>query len=171
MLDYFLTASCTWNVPNLCKSSSISFPTSWKRHKSCKKFNAFVISLELYETFSCHPVPFSATSLLERPFSRSLKAWHISPKLFTLSFRGHAVAWTMLKKGKNKLPSKVLSMLLLTFECLKWTVWLIRKPHLNVCESGWKIAQKWLKVPRKLFDIVKVWETGVRDTKRIYKES
>ena len=43
------------------------------------------------------------------------------------------------------------------------------KPHSNVRDSGWETAQKWLKGPRKLIDIVKIRDGGVRDTERIYK--
>ena len=39
MLDCFLVASCTCIDLYLCKSSSISFPTSWKGHNFCKVFN------------------------------------------------------------------------------------------------------------------------------------
>ena len=132
------------------KSSTISFPTSWKRYKFCKVFNAFVISVELsfhnriikyFHTILYH---FSATSLLEKPFSRPLKAWLLSPKLFTLSFHLNEdmLPERCWKNGKNKLLSKVLSMQLLKFECLRWTVWFIRKPHSNVRDSGWETAQK-----------------------------
>ena len=62
-------------------------------------------------------------------------------------------------------------MQLLTFEPLKWTVWVIQKPDANVRDRGWETPQKWLKGPRKLVDIVKVWDSGVGDTQRIYKES
>ena len=41
---------------------------------------------------------------------------------------------------------------------------IIRKPHLNVRDSGWETVQKWLKRPSKLFDVVKVG-----DTEWIYK--
>ena len=83
MLDYFLAASCTYSDLNFCKSSTISFPTSWKRHKFCKVFNAFVISVELGLTTG-YIIFF--TVFVWGPFLRSLKAWHFSPKLFTLSF-------------------------------------------------------------------------------------
>ena len=116
---------------------------------------------------------FSVRPLLEIPFSRSLKAWDFLPKLFTLSF--HLNEDMLLercwKKRKDKLPNKVLSMQLLKFKCLKWTIWFIRKPHSNVRDCGWETAQKWLKGPRKLFDIVKVRDSRVRDTERIYKGS
>ena len=60
-----------------------------------------------------------------------------------------------------------MGMQLLTFECLKWTVWFIRKSHSNVWDSRWETAQKWLNGPSKLFDMVKVGQ----DTEQIYKES
>ena len=75
------------------------------------------------------------------------------------------------KKRKNKVPDKVLWIQLLTSECLKWTVWFIRKPHSNVRDSGWETAQKWLNGVRKLFNIVKVQDIRVQDTQRIYKKS
>ena len=59
-------------------------------------------------------------------------------------------------------------MQLLIFECLKWKVWFTRKPHPNVQHGGWKTAQKWLKRLRKLFDRVKVQDSMVGDTERIY---
>ena len=42
----FLAVSCTCNDSNLCKSSSISLPTLWKRQNFCYVFNAFVISAQ-----------------------------------------------------------------------------------------------------------------------------
>ena len=135
-------------------------------------FNAFVISIEL--GFTKGYIIFFTDLFVWGPFSRSLKAWHFSPKLFTLSFR---LTEDMLlpercwKKAKEQTSEQSLSMQLLTFECLNWAVWFIRKSHSNVRDSGCETAQKWLKGPRKLFDIVKVWDSGVRDTKQIYKGS
>ena len=43
MLDCCLAVSCPCNDSNLCKSSRISFPSSWKRQKFWKVFNAFAI--------------------------------------------------------------------------------------------------------------------------------
>ena len=62
-------------------------------------------------------------------------------------------------------------MQLLTFECLKPTVWFFRKSHSNARDSGWETAQKWLNGPRKLFDIVKVEDIEIQDTEQIYKGS
>ena len=129
MLDYFLGASCTCSDSNLCKSSSI-FPTLWKRRKFCKIFNVFVISTE--HGFTAGYIIFFTDFFVWGPFFRSLKAWHFSPKLFTFSFYLtedmllHEWCW---KKERTRFPNKVLSMQLLTFECLNWTVWFIRKPH------------------------------------------
>ena len=47
----------------------------------------------------------------------------------------------------------------------------LRKTHLNVRDSRLETAQKLLKVPRKLLDIVKVRDSGVQDTEWIYKGS
>ena len=108
---------------------------------------------------------FWATSLFERPFSSSLKAWHFSPKVFPLSCRlteDMLLPERMLKKRKSKLPNKVLSVQLLTFKCLKWAVWFIRKPHLNVRDSRWETSKTLMKGPKKLFGIVKVWDSGCR---------
>ena len=49
-----------------------------------KHFDLFLTHVEI--VFLGTPY-FSATSLFKKPFFRSLKAWHFSPKLFTLSFR------------------------------------------------------------------------------------
>ena len=51
---------------------------------AAKYFDLFVTHVEL--VFLGKPY-FSATSLFDRPFPRSLKAWHFSPKLFIHSFR------------------------------------------------------------------------------------
>ena len=85
MLDCFLAASCTCNDSDLCKSSRISFPTSWKRHKFCKVLNTFVISIELGFTTGC--IIFFTVVFVWGPFSRPFKAWNFSPKIFILSFR------------------------------------------------------------------------------------
>ena len=85
MLDCFLAASCTCNDSNLCKSFSTSFPTLWKRHKFCEVFNAFVISTE--PGFTTGNIVFFTDIFVWGPFSSSLKAWNLTPKLFTLSFR------------------------------------------------------------------------------------
>ena len=91
-----------------------------------KYFDLFLTHVEM--VFLCKPY-FSATLLFDRPFSRSLKVWYFSPKLFTLSF---CLTEDMLlpeqcwKKRKNKLPNKVATMQVSTFECLKWTVWSTR---------------------------------------------
>ena len=69
---------------------------------------------------------------------------------FSLNW-GHVPAWKMLKKRKKNLPGKVLTMPLLTFECLQGTVLFIWKLDWNVREET---AQKWLKEPRKLFNNV-----------------
>ena len=138
---------------------------------AAKYFDLFLIHLEMVFLGTSY---FSATSLFERPFSSCPKAWHFPPKLFTLTCRltgDMLLPERMLKKRKKKLPNKVLSMQLLTFECLKWTVWFIRKPHLSVRDSRWEITQKLMKGPRKLFDIVKIRDSGVWDTEWIYKGS
>ena len=131
----------------VCKSSSISFPTSWKRHKFCKVFNAFVILIEL--GFTTGYVIFFTDVIVWGPFSQSLtilskpdvslKAWHFSQSLMFLS--------------KPDIS------------------WFIRKPHSNVWNSWWETAQRWLKGPRKLLNIVTVWDSRVRDTERICKRS
>ena len=54
---------------------------------------------------------------------------------------------------------------------MKLTVWFIWKPNLNVHDSGWETVKKWLKGPRKLFDIMKVRDSRVWDSERIYKGS
>ena len=181
MLDCFLAASCTCNDLNLYKSSSIHGQLV---HNHCILVFSFIqwlfqcskilwFFLIHVEMFLGTPY-FSVTSLFERPFSSSLKAWHFSPKLFTLSCRlteDMLLPERMLKRIKNKLPKKILSMQLLTFEYLKWTVWFIRKLHSNVRDSRWETVQKLMKGPRKLFDTVKVRDSGVRDTERIYKVS
>ena len=61
-------------------------------------------------------------------------------------------------------------MQLLTLEFLKLTVWFIQKPHSNVRNSGWETIQNWLKGPRKLFDIIKVWDSRVIDTEEFIWE-
>ena len=154
MLDYFLAASCTYNDSNLCISSTIrgqlvrnhcflvSFFNQWLFQ--CSKILWFVFN-HTEVVFLGTPY-FSAKSWFERPFSRSLKARHFSPKLFTLNFCltvDILLSEWCWKKSKNKLPNKVLSMRLLTFECLKWIVWFIRKPHSNVRDSGWESAQNY----------------------------
>ena len=178
MLDCFLAASYTWNDSNLCKSSSISFPTSWKRQKFCKVFNAFVISMELGFTTGSSNISIPSSTIFQRRHCwRDLFLDFSKPDISRLNFLKLSFhlnedmlpegCWK--KKKENKLPNKVLSMHLLKSECLKWTVWFIRKPHSNVRDSGWETAQKWLKGLRKLFDIVKVRVSRVRDTERIYK--
>ena len=76
-----------------------------------------------------------------------------------------------VEKKKEQTSEQFLSMQLLKFECMKLTVWFIWKPNSNVHDSGWETAKKWLKGPRKLFDIVKVWDSRVWDSERIYKGS
>ena len=93
MLDCFLAASCTWNDSNLYKSSSISFPTSWKRHKFCKVFNAFIISMELGFTTGSSNISIPSSTIFQWRLcwrdlflGLSTNAWDFLPKLFALSF-------------------------------------------------------------------------------------
>ena len=134
MLNYFLAASCACNGSNLCKRFGIRGQLVLNHcilvfcfHSlivpvAAKYFDLFLIDVEI--VFLGTPY-YSATSLFERPFSGSLKAWHCSPKLSTLSCcltEDILLPKRMLKKRKNNLSNKVLSMQLLTFECLKWIV-------------------------------------------------
>ena len=61
-------------------------------------------------------------------------------------------------------------MQLLILEFLKLTVWFIQKPHSNVRDSRWETIQNWLKGLRKLFDIIKVWDSRVLDTEEFIWE-
>ena len=85
MLDCFLAGHAHNNDSNLCKSSSTSFLTSLKRNKFCKVFNTFVISVEL--GFTKGYIIIFINVFVSGPFPMFLKAWHFSPKLFTLSFQ------------------------------------------------------------------------------------
>ena len=131
MLSCVLVASCTCNDANLCKSSSILFPASWKRHKFCKVFNAFLTSIELASQQGASY--FSLTSLFE-DFFQGISEADVSCLNFLLEFSlnwGHVVVlMTLKKKRKKKLVEQIFvnSMQLLTFECLKWTVRFIRSP-------------------------------------------
>ena len=128
-----VAASCACNDSNPCKSSNIRdqlvcnhcFLVFFLLFDDCSStaqyFDLFLTHVEMVFLGTLY---YSATSLFERPFSRSLKLWHFSPKLFTMSFHSNEImlperCW---KKERTKLPSKVLPMQLLAFACLKWTV-------------------------------------------------
>ena len=64
----FFAASCTCNDSSLCKSYSISSPTSRKRLKLCKVFNAFVSFIEIDITTGQGASYFSPTSLFQNLF-------------------------------------------------------------------------------------------------------
>ena len=126
---WYFYSNC--NNLNLCKSFSIRgqlvrnhciLVFSYSMIVPVQQNTLFLIHVEMVLLGTAY---FSATSLFERPFSSSLKAWNFSPKLFTLSCRlteDMSFPERMLKKRKSKLPNNILSMQLLTFECLKWTV-------------------------------------------------
>ena len=80
LLDCFLAASCTCNDLNLCKSSSIRgqlvcnsvfFLLFNDCSGAAKYFDLFLTHVEMVLLGTPY---FSAMSLFERPFSRSLKA-------------------------------------------------------------------------------------------------
>ena len=96
MLDCFLAASYKCINSDLCKSSSIRDQLIHNHYflvfflllddssSAAKYFDLFLTRVEMVFLGRSY---FAATSLFERPFSRSLKAWNFSPELFTLSFR------------------------------------------------------------------------------------
>ena len=111
MLDCFPAASCKCNDSNLCKSCCI--------RGQLVRNHCFLVFFLLFDDFfsaaKCFDLLlthvkivflgktyFSATSLFDRPFSRSLKVWHFSPKLFTLSFR---LTEDMLLPWKKERPN------------------------------------------------------------------
>ena len=109
MLHCFLAASCAWNDSNLCKSSSILFPTSWRRHKFCKVFNAFVISMELGFTTGSSNISIPSSTIFQRRLCwRDTFLGLSKPDISCLNFLhwvslkwGH-IAWTILKKKKGQ---------------------------------------------------------------------
>ena len=111
----------------------------------------------------------ATSSLLERPLSRSLKALHFSFKFFKLSFGLTDIVF-LLHKKKNVLiiineDRKInIRSNLKVFELFSLKV---ERRDEKVRDSG--IIE--LMGPKNLFDIVKVRDSGVRDTKCNYKES
>ena len=106
MLSCVLAASCTCNDANLCKSSGILFPASWKRHKFCKMFNAFLTSIELASQQGASY--FSLTSLFE-DFFQGLSEADISRLNFLNEFSlnwGHVVLTTLKKKERKNFRTK-----------------------------------------------------------------
>ena len=110
---------------------------------------------------------FSGTSLFDRPFPRSLKAWHFSPKPFTLSFRlteDILLPEECWKKRRNKLPNRVLTMQVSEMNSV-----IHSKTSTECSRKRMGNSPKMTEETEKLFDIVQVWGSGVRDTERIYK--
>ena len=173
MLDCFLAASCTWNDSHLCKSSSISFPTSWKRQKFCKVFNAFVISMELGFTTGLSNISIpSSTIFQQRHCWRDLFLDFSKPDISRLNFLklSFHLNEDMLPEGCWKKKRKRTSEQSFVNAFIKIRMLEMNSMiHSNVRDSGWETAQKWLKGLRELFDTVKVRVSRVRDTERIYK--
>ena len=111
---------------------------------------------------------FAATSLLERPISRFLKALHFSFKFFTLSCRLTGIVFLLYMKNIliiiNEHRKINIRSNLKVFELFSLK---IERGDEKVRDSG--IIE--LKGPKNLFDVVKVRDSGVRDTEYSYKES